>query len=434
MSTLAQLIGNAFGAPAELPEFIAAPTPAAATRRRLKLWELPESRHCAVVGTCLPVIEMRKLAGRCGYEVREMSDYALHTVVVGMCGSRGDMADAVQRYFDKRYAAAIARFGRVREAAGVAALWREALAGGDDIAGALWAAWTHGALDDDTGKQIFGDIHMLSHQAGAAVRCDLQALDRHKNEAARLRNEVEALRRGMGDMQQAHDKTVAALRRELAAAEQRAAHYERRELELANAASNQRQYATLQQRAAALAERAEALEERNAENARRAAQLEIDLLESRAELAAAEDALALSLGVCDGVAGSSGCGKTCPAEQELAGRCVLCIGGRSGLVDGYRKVVEHRGGRFLHHDGGLEESLHRIDAAVAAADAVVCQTGCVSHAAYWRLKDACKKLDKPCVFVQSPGVGSFARGLTVLTGPSGGPSGGQHHGRLATTQ
>ncbi|MBI3094044.1 MAG: hypothetical protein HYY97_04155, partial [Rhodocyclales bacterium] len=33
---------------------------------------------------------------------------------------------------------------------------------------------------------------------------------------------------------------------------------------------------------------------------------------------------------------------------------------------------------------------------------------------YWRLKEACKKLGKPCVFVQSPGVGSFARSLSAL--------------------
>ncbi|MDP1526937.1 MAG: DUF2325 domain-containing protein [Rhodocyclaceae bacterium] len=70
----------------------------------------------------------------------------------------------------------------------------------------------------------------------------------------------------------------------------------------------------------------------------------------------------------------------------------------------------------MHHDGGQEESLHRIDAVVSAADAVVCQAGCVSHTAYYRLKEACKKLGKPCVFVQSPGVGSFARGLAVLRG------------------
>ncbi|WP_291993110.1 DUF2325 domain-containing protein [Candidatus Accumulibacter sp. ACC003] len=79
------------------------------------------------------------------------------------------------------------------------------------------------------------------------------------------------------------------------------------------------------------------------------------------------------------------------------------------LDRGLRKVVEQRGGNFLHHDGGLEESLHRIDAALAAADLVVCQAGCISHNAYWRVKEQCKRTGKQCVFLKSPGVASFGR-------------------------
>lgn len=41
---------------------------------------------------------------------------------------------------------------------------------------------------------------------------------------------------------------------------------------------------------------------------------------------------------------------------NVTGKCVLCVGGRSGAVDAYRQVIEQRGGRFLHHDGDLEES------------------------------------------------------------------------------
>jgi hypothetical protein len=423
MKTLASLIESHFGEtdvmmtpPLSATSITVAPSPVRERPRgRRKLWQLPTHRHCTLIGTCLPVIELRKLAMRAGFDLSDMSDYTLHTVAIGHCAHRTGLAEAIQRFFEKRYAPSIARFSAARDAQSVANLWREALAGGAEIPGALWAAWTHGLIDDDTEKQIFGDIHMLSHQIGASARADLRELDRHKDDAAHLRKENEALRRGMIDMQHTHDKTLNQIQRELAIAEQRAASYAQRELILANAAIQHQQFVTLQQRALALAERAETLEERNAENARRAARLELGLLEAREELKATEEALATALGICDGISGTSGCGKTCPVEQALIGRCVLCIGGRTGLVDGYRKLVEVRGGRFLHHDGGQEESLHRIDAAVAAADAVVCQSGCVSHAAYWRLKDVCKKLNKPCVFVQSPGVGSFARSLNAIS-------------------
>jgi hypothetical protein len=408
---IAHLIGAAFGETGAAP-----PAPASISRRRRKLWELPAQRLCALIGTCLPVAEMRKLAARAGFDAKDMSDYTLHTVAVGRCDERTELAELIQRWLEKRHAAAIRRFGRAKDAGTVLFAWREALAQGEDIAGALWAAWTHPLLDDADAKEIFGDIHMLSHQVGAGARADLCQLEQLKQENAGLRKEAQALRLDLGKAQRERDANSDELRRRLVDAEQRAALLPHRELELAAARKAAHNHRTVLERAEALAARVERLEERNAAQARNASVLARDLNEVQDSLAAAEAALEMALGVCDGVGGTGGCNRTCPAETALAGRCVLCIGGRTGMVDGYRRLVEHRGGRFAHHDGGQEESLHRIDAAVAGADAVVCQAGCISHAAYFRLKEACKKLGKPCVFVKSPGVGSFARGLAVLGG------------------
>lgn len=411
---IAGMIGAAFGDTGAT--VMPTPTPG----RRRKLWEMPAQRHCPLIGTCLPVAEMRKLATRASYDVRDMSDYSLHATVVSRCDARNELAELIQRWLEKRHIGAIARFERSKDAAAVMFAWREALAAGDDIAGALWAAWTHPALDEDDGKEIYGDLHMLSHQVGAGARADLRQLDHLKRENARLRDELQAFRLGLGAAQRDKDQATGELQRRLTDAEQRAALLPHRELELAEARKAARNYRTVLDRAEALATRIERLEERNVAQARLNEALARDLNEAQNSLAAAEAALETALGVCDGVSddmsGGAGCGRTCPAEAMLAGRCVLCIGGRTGLVDGYRRLVETQGGRFLHHDGGQEESLHRIDGAIATADAVVCQAGCISHAAYFRLKDACKRLGKPCVFVQSPGVGSFARGLAVLGG------------------
>lgn len=416
MNPIARLIGEAFDGAAFAPP--ARPATPAAGRRRKKVWELPTRWHCSLVGTCLPVEELRRLAKRAGFDEADMSDYTLHTVVVGNCGEHGDIAKRIQRFLDEHYAAAVSRFTAARGEEAVRSLWRDALAVGD-VAGALWAAWSHADLGEEGGREIYGDIHMLSHQVGAAARADLRRLERQGKDNARLRDEAAALRLGLAEAQRARDRIDTDFERRLADAQARAALLARRELELAEALRSARDYATLRERAEGLVRRVETLEERNAGNARRANTLELALAESQAELAAAESALESALGMCDGVSGTGGCGRSCPAEAQLAGRCVLCIGGRTGSVDGYRRLVEASGARFLHHDGGQEESLHRLDAIVAGADAVVCQSGCVSHAAYWRLKDACKKLGKPCVFLKSPGVTSFARGLAALADQTG---------------
>ncbi len=109
MSTLAQMINCAFpGGPRCLcsPEDV----PIAAPGRRRKLWELPHAFHCALIGTCLPVPEMRRLAPHSGYDVSKMTDYSLHTVVVGYCEERSALSEAIQRFLDKRHAQAVARF------------------------------------------------------------------------------------------------------------------------------------------------------------------------------------------------------------------------------------------------------------------------------------------------------------------------------------
>jgi hypothetical protein len=77
-------------------------------------------------------------------------------------------------------------------------------------------------------------------------------------------------------------------------------------------------------------------------------------------------------------------------------------------------LIEKVGGRFAHHDGGLEDGQNVLDASLAAADLVICQTGCISHNAYWKVKDFCKRSGTRCVFVDNPSSSSLARGLAQI--------------------
>ncbi len=384
-------------------------------RRRRKLWELSQRMYCPLVGTCLTVEDMRRLLVRSGFDPLDMSDYELHVQVVAACCSRTPLTEAVQHYLDKRHAAVVAQSVRLRTEADLLDLWGTAFASGHDLPGILWACLTHADMGDAGWERIEGDIHMLSHQVGATARADLNQLARLKMERQKLRDENAELRRDMGLLQRQMDARVAELQKRLLDAETRAVLLGRREIELAEARRQAGDYGMLVERSHLLAQQVERLKTKNVDYTAHIARLENDLDARTVELQTAEAALESLLGICGTEDRTDGCGGSdCPVAAQLSGRCVLCIGGRANMVDGYRRLVETQGGRFLHHDGGLEENLHRIDTAVATADAVVCQTGCVSHAAYWRLKDACKKLGKPCVFLKSPGVTSFARGLANL--------------------
>jgi hypothetical protein len=123
----------------------------------------------------------------------------------------------------------------------------------------------------------------------------------------------------------------------------------------------------------------------------------------------------------DGTPVSAGAEATAPASR-LDHRAVLCVGGRTASVPIYRQVIEHRGARFLHHDGGTEDNSSQLDATLAAADLVICQSGCISHNAYWRVKDHCKRTGKPCVFVETPSRAALERALediAAVSAPAG---------------
>ena len=102
-----------------------------------------------------------------------------------------------------------------------------------------------------------------------------------------------------------------------------------------------------------------------------------------------------------------------PEPILLRGQRVLCVGGMSGAQARYRHIVESAGGRFEFHDGGIEHSVHRLDQQLGAADLIVCQAGCLNHEAYRRVKGHCRRLDKPCLFVERPSLAHFARTLGV---------------------
>ncbi len=94
---------------------------------------------------------------------------------------------------------------------------------------------------------------------------------------------------------------------------------------------------------------------------------------------------------------------------DLREKAVLCVGREEEAPSLARQLVEISGGRYLHHDGGDDADDPALEAGLRAADLVICQTGCVSHGAYWRVQDHCRRTGKPCVLVGEPQPMLFVR-------------------------
>ena len=382
--------------------FVPDARPSGSERRRL--WQLPAKFHCPMIGVCFEVGELRPWVIKALGLPASSSDYELHVSAVSACASRTPLAQALHKRLEKRFQTPVRRFASATDSPTLRALWREAVEHGIDIPGALWATWTHPACDLPLEQEVFRDIHMIQHQVASANRADRNMLTHVRQENTALRNALDDARSTLACVRQMRSaeqnlqaQTIADLRSQIVALQAKHVELEADNRRLRQTHLDPRREAVLQRRL-------RDAHARISEYAARTARLEHALTRREPTPASAEPTAEANVaGVEDAVSALP--------HAALEGKRVLCVGGRTGLVDCYKEVVERRGGRFLHHDGGQEDKLQRIDAALSAADLVICQAGCISHNAYWRVKEQCKRTGKPCVFLKTPGTASFGRAL-----------------------
>lgn len=409
-----RLLDSSLGSAAGPDPAVAEPP---AARKRPKLWELADKYHCPVIGTCIALGELQNFARRFKFGASRRDEFALHTEAVGWARSRNEVAEALQRHLDRKYESWLARFGKLKSDAEVLQLWQECLAGGD-VAGPFWAVLTHKAAAAETRQRAYADIHMLSHQVGAGQAADARRLGHLEKENGELRRSLEAERSQHSRQLAAKDGRLAELDSRLADLAARADEAEALQARLAQF-ENGRIMREMGQRLFAL----QIANEQLRAAAQRADELERGLQAAREEAArfarerdslAAERAALERLMLADDGECSGDCQACSRPEAGGAQRCILYVGGRTSLVNQYRKLAERLGIRLLHHDGGLEEAVSRLPEMIHGADAVVCPTDCVSHSAYYHLKNHCRRAGKPCLFFRGAGVSSFAMAMTRI--------------------
>jgi hypothetical protein len=382
--------------------------------RRRRIWELEGHAHCPVIGVGLPITALRKLADKVLGGQALANDYELHCGVIGACQSRTPLAEAVNKELDRRYALPVQQASRLKSEVALKGWWAQAIQ--HQLPGALWATLTHARCSEALAKEVLGQVHMIQHQVGAACRVDMARFEALMAENAVLARSLAAVQSRhtalVGEqtqrieLQQAvmvqlradligRDTALAAVREELQALESGVPGLKTR--------------TELTRQCERHIERIHQLE-----RALLAATQEAERQKARADHLV-QDALVGAFSKVPLPQGDEAASEPVPA---LGDRAVLCVGGRRAIVPIYRELIERAGGRFLHHDGGEQESVSRLDATLAAADLVICQTGCISHDAYWRVKDHCKRTGKRCVFVENPSASSLVRGLGLAVSPA----------------
>jgi hypothetical protein len=384
-------------------------TDALASRRR-RIWELGAACHCPLIGVGISLGALRKLVGKVAGGAVLADDYHVHVGAVSECGARNRLSQALQKELERRYAGVVKRFHGAKTAQQLGQLWRAAMMEGD-VPGAFWAGLTHARCDGALEEQMCRDLHMVQHQAGASVRADINTLHALQQHNADLKRELTQLKQRSG---------AQLLERLLEIDQRNALLMQARELAIGRdgvIASLRLDLAQLQASVPGLEERTR-LAQRVSRMTQREQALKLQIVELKQDKLQAP-AAGVTAATAMPVRTAAGAAARTTVPIRLFDQSVLCVGGRSGNVATYRALVERGGAQFAHHDGGLEDNVKLLDASLAAADLVICQTGCISHGAYWRVKDHCKRTGKRCVFIDNPSISSLARGLQLVEDETG---------------
>jgi hypothetical protein len=333
------------------PSDAASPQPA----RRSKIWELADTLHCSIIGTCLSNAELRHALARLGVNgIEAADDHELHVVGVMLAGRRDAGAKMLQRALDRRHGLAIKQYAKAKDEQALRQLWDESMRS-SDIPGAYWALLSHPVATEAIVKKAFQDVHMLSHLVGAANRADIRRLRQLEQDNGALTEKLHRQQLQLRDGFTSRDETIRQLNALLARhhpVEGSSADRESGEEDAASAGeeTSRNVIADLNRRFGQETTRRERLEQRlsamsatmkKTTEALQTAEAERDAM--RREIESLEDHIAAVL--------HPAAGNGEPA-LELSARTILYVGGRPNQIPQLKSLVERTGARFLASSAG----------------------------------------------------------------------------------
>lgn len=409
--------------------------------RRRKIWSINECHICSVIGACMRRTELRKLAGKKQFGLtRNSSDYQLHSALINLVCTRTSMARTLNKMLDKKFLIPVKRYAKALEDQAILELWNEDVQQGN-VSGAYWAIMTHPVVSDELLSEIYGQVHMMGHDSHGDYQRDQRAFAGLREKVAMLEDILSSERRHYLDKKNRFAENLTCLcvieqKYNALKIENNELNRTKEELELEIADS------VLVLKAKNLKQEVKELRQQNASVCGRIDELTIEL-ETKEDMLQAANKITDNFGEINNMlkdekeelqqemnsletallfkmTESSSCAacedkntERCPGVN-LFGKTLLYVGGRKGMIPVYKQVVEKFGGRFIYHDGGIENSRAHLPKMLGKADVVLCPVDCVSHDACNRVKKICKRYQKPFVLMRSSGLSSLTRSISEV--------------------
>jgi len=303
-------------------------TPDSPGSRRRRLWEMCGTAQCPVVGICLPMPVVKKLAAKyLQHTDNRASDYETHCAVVVACKTKSAFGKVVQEQLDQRFHNELRTVQPLKTREALWTYWTEHKEA-PNFPGVFWSVLSHPRCDAAMEFEVLGHAHMMQHQAG----CERQNQENERTalheqlKAAlaankKLEEKYQALQLSHIQSQQRQQDTISALQTELASQ-----HGEMQKLKKTLSAlqaqkvnpdvSNDREVELLRARMTTL----KSVHQAELDNLEQ----QVKNLEAQLKARSAQLPTVFAIQALDTT--STNCAEPC--NKPLDKRCVLCVGGR----------------------------------------------------------------------------------------------------------
>jgi Uncharacterized protein conserved in bacteria (DUF2325) len=388
-----------------------APSPQPA--RRGKIWDLSDTLHCSIIGTCLSNAELRHVLVRLKVTGAEIADdHDLRVMGVMLAGRREAGAKLLQRALDRRHELSIKQFARAKDEETLHRMWEESVQSGA-IPGAYWAVLSHPIATDAVVKKAFRDVHMLSHLVGAANRADIRRLRQLEEQNGALIEKLNRQQQQLRDGFTARDETIRRLNEMIVRQAEHPLDGQAQDNSTGSEVETLRGVmAEMNRKLGQEVARRQRLEQRLSTTSAALQKMEATLQRTMTE----RDALAREVeSIEDHVVGLLEPSTAGNGTPEFFGRTILYVGARVHQIPQFKALVERTGARFLHHDGGIEHSSTLLPGLVSRADHLFFPIDCISHDAASAIKRLCRQLGKPYYPLRTASLATLVSALTRMS-------------------
>ena len=161
-----------------------------------------------MIGTCFGLRELRNLVVKfVDPSLAQAGDHTVHTEAVRRASHRDGLGKVLGKALDRKFKATIARYATAMDVPSLRRHWVDALKRGD-APDAYWAVLTHPSASSDLVREVFSDIHMLSHLVGAANRADIRRLQELECEKTALEDKLARQQRHLTETLGAKERQI----------------------------------------------------------------------------------------------------------------------------------------------------------------------------------------------------------------------------------